>query len=121
MKVAICIPNLTGGGAETQVEYLLSGLIEREYDLTLLYLRQGPGKSKYFDGVHYICLGDTNKISIFIQLFIVLWKQKFDVIISASLFFDILIGLIRYFLNINLIIRRSQIRKRPENIQEKIK
>jgi glycosyltransferase involved in cell wall biosynthesis len=111
MKIAICIPNLSGGGAERQVQILSSGLAEHNINVTLIYLRDGPENHKKSHNINLIKLDDGNKVLITLKLYVFLLKNKFDVVISANLFFDIVLGIMSKVLFVNLVIRESNSRE----------
>ena len=111
MKIALCINDLTGGGAESQSEYLSKGLADRGMVITVYYLRNGPGVFKRSENVRYHNVNSRNKLQVFNLLFQILRREDYSAVITCSLYFDILVAVCSWFQNFTHFIRESNSKK----------
>ncbi len=92
-KVALCVPNLVGGGAERSTVQIANGLQKRGYrvDLVLLY-RKGPYLDEVSQGVRIVDLGVSRARYAILPLARYIEREQPDLAISILLNFLLVIS-----------------------------
>jgi glycosyltransferase involved in cell wall biosynthesis len=109
-KIVFVIAALSGGGAERQLGYLSKFLVEKGYEVVVIFRSEGPaGKAAFQKGVNYIKLktkGNYNPV-VLIELYNILAKIKPDIVQSWIIQSDIYIGVLSLFFRYKWVVREA--------------
>jgi len=121
-EIIFCIPQLYGGGAEQQIKYL-ANIFAKEYKVKIIALKNS-NKEGFNPDIEIIKIRKLSlkRISS-IKAFLILRKEiKGNHVISASIYFDILCGLLKIFTRFNWFIRESNSSKaRKDNFKNRLR
>ena len=106
-KLVMCIPQLYGGGAEQQITYLANEF-STDYKVQLVCISDKSG-SKLNQNIEITTLKKLRGNPTSVQSIYKLYKiiRDSDCVLSASLYFDVLVGFCAIFTKINWWIRES--------------
>jgi glycosyltransferase involved in cell wall biosynthesis len=98
MRILNFIPNLSGGGAERQLSYLATELVNREHDVHIAYIKDGPQKPELKGVILYKLKACTNyDPNLIWQMLLLIRRIKPDIIHTWILQMDILGGILARF------------------------
>lgn len=95
MRLLHVLPNLTGGGAEQQMTYLVQAMKQRGHDVSVAYSREGPGSSPLFAAdVQMLPLAERSNYDprIVLELVRLIGRHRPDVVQTWITQMDVLAG-----------------------------
>jgi glycosyltransferase involved in cell wall biosynthesis len=94
MVVLMVIHDLTGGGAEQQLNYLAPELVNRGHNVHIYYCKEGPNKVTLSGVTLHKARKSSGDLTFFWEIFMLSKKLKPDIIHTWLLKMDILGGLV---------------------------